>query len=115
MGEAYLSERSAQAHARARDSGDQSTPWLCSRIVWVAEVDEQRSVSAASRHRGLAGKLSLRGGSAGEVALEPDRSGESHEHASSETGRLLVILCVMRASADARGRGFPSMEGVLIR
>ena len=103
------------------NSGDRSIPWLCSRGVWVAEVDEQRLVPTASHAarqregRGLAGRLSLRGGSAGEAALKPGRSGESHEHASSETGRLLMIPCVVRASAERRGRGLSSMEGVLIR
>ena len=93
------------------EHGDRSDPWLCSRVVWVAEVDEQRLVpDAAPRkqrdNRGLAGRLSphknerkLRG----EAALEPDRSGESHEHASSETGGLPVILCVVRERRRWRG------------
>jgi hypothetical protein len=46
-------------------------------------------------HQGLAGRLSLHKNEGrlcgdGEGALEPARSGESHEHASSETGGLLV-------------------------
>jgi hypothetical protein len=65
--------------------------------------------------RGLAGRLSLRGGSAGEEALEPDRSGHGHEHACSETGRHPVIPCVVRASAGRPEEGLSSMEGVLIR
>jgi hypothetical protein len=67
--------------------------------------------------RGLAGRLSpceserkLRG----EAALEPDRSGESHEHASSETGGLPVIPCVVRKHGVGR-RVLSSMEGVLFQ
>lgn len=108
---------SARSGARApgSDIGDRSIPWLCSRGVWVAEVDEQRLVPAAShaarrraarhraaRHRegrGLAGRLSLRGGSAGEAALKPDRGGESHR-----AGRLLVIRA-LGAQAQSAGEG----------
>jgi len=48
---------------------------------------------------------------------KPGRSGESHEHASSETGdRLPVIPRVERESGKrSRGREGSSMEGVLIQ
>jgi len=48
---------------------------------------------------------------------KPGRGGESHEHASSDTGGgLLVIPRARRASAGrARGKEHSSMEGVLVR
>jgi len=48
---------------------------------------------------------------------KPGRGGESHEHASSDTGGgLLEIPRVLRESAACdRGREHSAMEGVLVR
>ena len=43
------------AQASRSEHGDRLDPWLCSRVVWVAEVDEQRLVLAARRHGNVTG------------------------------------------------------------
>jgi hypothetical protein len=65
---------------------------------------------------GLALWLSLREAQRAKQRRKPDRSGESHEHASSETGdRLPVIPRADGESPKRRGRENTSMEGALIQ
>lgn len=65
---------------------------------------------------GLALWLSLREAQRAKQRRKPDRSGESHEHASSETGdRLPVIPRAYGESLKRRGRENSSMEGALIQ
>jgi len=89
----------------ARQGGDRSISWWCSRGVWIAEVDERRLVLRLSGHEGLIHRLSLRGSSAGEAAPEPGRSGEGHEHASSETGSSQAGFRPGRRLVDGRCPG----------
>jgi len=108
-------ERSARAHARAARDGDQAVVWVCSRVVVVAEVDERRLVQTCQRVRGLAPWLPFAGAPGAKGRRKPGRGGESHEHASSDTGGgLLVIPRAERESGTRdRGREHSAMEDVL--
>lgn len=108
-------ERSARAHGRAARDGDQAVVWVCSRVVVVAEVDERRLVQTCQRVRGLAPWLPFAGAPGAKGRRKPGRGGESHEHASSDTGGgLLVIPRAERESGTRdRGREHSAMEDVL--
>jgi len=79
----------------------------------------QKSTSGAwSRSRGHGSSLLalLREAQRAKQRRKPDRSGESHEHASSDTGdKLLVIPRAYGESPKRRGRENASMEGALIQ
>jgi len=102
--------------------GDRAIPWSCSRVGLVAEVDERRLVPVRE-NRGSS-PLAFEPAPCAWARAQrvkgrrkPGRGGESHEHASSDTGGgFLVIPHARRASAGrARGREHSSMEGVPAR
>jgi hypothetical protein len=102
-----------RSHPGTRD-GDQADRGRARGSSWL-----QKSTSGArsgSKGPGLAGWLSRSRGGAQQVKRrrKPGRGGESHQHASSDTGGgLPAIPRVRRASVPRdRGREHSSMEGV---
>lgn len=102
----------------ARETGITRSGGRARGLCWL-----QKSTSGArSRSKGHGSSSLARTRSRGRAQRvkrrrKPGRGGESHEHASSDTGGgLLVIPRAARASAVRdRGREHSAMEGVLVR
>jgi len=121
LGDAGRGRRRAKAHARrvqrAGKAGVGRSARLCSRIVLVAEVDEQRSVQGR-KTAGLARRHGCR-----EAAAHTERTGagsriavaKATKLASGETGGGLLVIPRTGAQAHgATGGGSTrTMEGVL--
>jgi len=85
------------------------------RGLWWLQKSTSGAWSRPAKVRGLAPWLPFAGAPGAKGRRKPGRGGESHEHASSDTGGgLLVIPRAERESGTRdRGREHSAMEGVL--
>jgi len=85
----------------APPSGAQAVVRSCSRIVAVAEVDERRLVQVVRPGSSLWLPRSRVRAPGAKGRRKPVRGGESHEHASSESGGGLLVIPRADAQASA--------------
>jgi hypothetical protein len=90
-----------EAQASSSEHGDRLDPWLCSRVVWVAEVDEQRLVLATRRR-----KVAKRAGSS--------RQALPSQRGSSAVKQRWIRLAVAKATSTRAARPVGPREGALV-
>jgi len=99
--EASLPVPHAGISVLAPRSGAQAVVRSCSRIVAVAEVDERRLVQVVRPGSSLWLPRSRVRAPGAKGRRKPVRGGESHEHASSESGGGLLVIPRADAQASA--------------